>query len=252
MKQKLLSCILAAAALLVVSCGHTLKSESGLYDVTLNRYHKLPVDGIWTHGKGNPYKGKKSGFIYVNPLDISRVSSQYPDMARVMAYQMQDYVVQALAATLTDLNAANNVQWKITTDPKQADMRIDMALVHFSPQRPGMKVLSLIGWVAAPVPGVGTVMGKAAAGDICIECTMRDCRTNQLLLAFKDSNRKTARIYTSEAYSKDGNADVNLQAWAKDIARIIRASGPDRLGNTTLQQKAKDMSFGQAVKLRME
>lgn len=252
MKKALLSCTLLAAAMLLASCGHTLKSESGLYDVALKHYGKLPVDGIWTHGKGNPYINQKRGYIYVNPLDISQVHNQYPDMTRVMAYQMQDYVVQALVADLAELNAANNVNWQLTTDPAQADMRIDMALVHFVPQRPGLKILSAIGLATAPVPGVGTVIGRVAAGDICLECTMRDCKTNALLLAFKDSNRKMARIFTAEAYSKDGNADVNLQEWAKEIARMIRASGPDMLGNQTLQQKVKDMSFGQALKLRFE
>lgn len=244
--------LLLFASVLLTSCGHTLKSESGLYDVKLKHYGKLPVDGIWTHGKGNPYAAKKGVCIYVNPLDVSKVRDKHPEMARVMVYQMQDYVVQAIAEALRESNAANNANWRLTTNLAEADMRIDMALVHFVPQRPGLKLLSLVGKVAAPVPAVGSVLGTVAEGDICLECTMRDCRTNKLLLAFKDSNRKKARFYTEEAYQRDGNADVNLQAWARDMARLIRNSAPDLLGDKTLEDKVDEMSIGQALKLRLE
>lgn len=253
MKKEIQLVTIAAACFVLASCGHTLESESGLYPVELKHIRKLPVDGIWFHGKGNPYAEKREGRIFVNPLDVSRVRNQYPDMTRVMAYQMQDYVVQALAETLQELNAANNCHWELTTTPAEADMRIDMALVHFRPQRPGLHILSAVmGQAPKAIPGVSTVIGHVTEGDICIECTMRDCRTNELLLAFKDSNRKKARIYKAEAFRREGNADVNLQAWAKDIARIIRASGHDRLGDKTLQQKVNDMGLGEAIKLRFE
>lgn len=237
---------------LLGACRQTLQSESGLYDVTLQHSAKLPHDGFWMWGKGNPYRNKKEAGIYINPLNVSLVQEENPEMARVMQYQMQDYMVQGIAAALKDINEKNNLNWVITTNPDAADVRIDMALVHFKPQRPGLRFLSLIAQAVSPIPMSGTVLGTFSKGDICIECTMRDSRSGRLLFAFKDRNRKTARLYTHEAYTRDGNADVNLQAWAHDMARLIRFSAPDRLGDKTAQEFIDKMDLGDAIRLRRD
>lgn len=234
--------LIFASGLLLASCGHTLQSESGLYNVKLERTVKVPVKGFWTWGKGNPYANQKTGSIYIHPLDVSRVQKEYPDLAPIFQIQMQDYTVQAIAKSLRELNAANNTNWVITTNPAQADVCINMALVHFSAQRPGLGVAAKVGSVFAPVPGVGTVVGSVASGDICIECTMRDTKTGQLLMAFKDENRKKARIYSSAAYSRSGNADLNLKEWAQDMADIIRGTAFDRIGNGTYRDRLNERS----------
>lgn len=249
--KKLLIATLAACSLVMVSCQHNLKSESGLYNVELKHNPKVLAKGVWTWGKGNPYAHQKSGKIYIYPLDVSKVRNKHPDTARVMVVQMHDYMVQALVKELKDLNSANHTQWSLTTNPAEADLCIRTAIVKFSPQKPNLKVVSTIGNTVGSVPGVSKILGIIADGNIVIEGTMRDARTGQLLLAFKDANRKTVRLYTEEAYSKTGNADANLQEWAKNISTVVRLSGFDKLGNSTLQKKAEERSyfdvFSQAV-----
>jgi hypothetical protein len=56
-------------------CRHTLKSESGLYDVKLERSMKVGVDGVWLWGKGNPYANQKSGRVYIAPMNVSHVKN---------------------------------------------------------------------------------------------------------------------------------------------------------------------------------
>lgn len=237
--------------MLLTACGHNLQSESGLYNVKLERSVKSPVDGGWTWGKGNPYLGKKKGAIYVAPLNISMVVNEEPELAPLMIPQMHAYMVEELAASLKDCNRCNGTDWKLTFNPAEADIRIDTALVKFERQHPVMRVISGILRIISPVPGVGRVVGCFSTGDITIEAAIRDCRNGELLLAFKDSNHKTARLYSAEAYSRTGNADVNLKAWAHFIAKLCRLGAYDKLGNETLRQKFREYGFAEALRDRI-
>ncbi len=235
--------------LLCTSCGYkNLHSESGLYNVTLHEHLKSPVDGIWTWGKGNPYLTQKSGYIYIAPLDISKVVHDNPATAPLMQPQMHDYMVQAFVEILKDANKKNHSNWQLTFDPAQANIRIDTALVHFEPQRPGLRVIGEFLRLTSPIPGVSRVVGKFSKGDITIEATIRDTKTNQLLLAFKDSNRKPTRLFHAEAYTATGNADINLRSWAHVLAHICRLSWYDEMGNSTLQKKFQDYTYIEALK----
>lgn len=232
---------------MLTSC-RSLDSESGLYDVSLEHTYKLPVDGIWGWGKGNPFPGKTSGFIYVAPMDISLVEKDEPERAPLLRPQMYEYIVTDLHEALSEGNRVNNMDWKLTGNPAEADIRIDVALVHFRPQRPGLRLLSSIGGPFVKVPGVSDVVGHFAEGDICIELTMRNNRNGELLMAVKDSNRKKARLYTADAYSRTGNADANLRAWAHKLARLFRESFPDKLGDKTMKQKIQERNVLDAAK----
>lgn len=251
MMKRTLTIALAVCSMAMVACKQTLVSESGLYNVELKRHPKVLADGIWTWGKGNPYARQKSGKIYIHPLDVSKVSREHAKASRVMVVQMHDYMVQSIAAELKELNKANKINWVLTTNPAEADVSIRTAIVKFVPQKPKLKAVSAIGSTVTGVPGVSKLMGIIADGNIVIEGTMRDARTGQLFLAFKDANRKTVRLYSDEAYTETGNADANLKEWAKNIASVVRLSAYDKLGNSTLQQKAEERSyfsvFSQAV-----
>lgn len=236
------------SSMLVVSCSqHSMISESGLYNVTLHEKLKAPVDGIWTWGKGNPYLHQKSGYIYIAPLDVRLAAAKHPDMAPLMRPQMYDYMVQAFVEMLNDANRKNNTNWKLTDNPAQAHVRIDSALVHFEPQKPGLKVLGKVMGYMAPVPGVSQVLAKFSKGDITIEATIRDCKNNRLLMALKDSNRKSTRLFREDGYSKTGNADVNLKSWARLLAHICRGAWYDELGHSTMQEQFKDYTYAEAL-----
>ena len=243
MKRVLPLISLTCLSLLITACQNTLKSDRGLYNVELQRNIKVPVDGYWTWGKGNPYEAQKSGRIYIHPLDVSLIMQDEPEAAPLMAIQMQDYMTHALVATLRESNSANDTDWKLTANPAEADVCIHTAVVKFRKMRPVINTINTVAGSFIDVPGASQFIGIIGAGNITLECTMRDARTGQLLMAFKDSNRKAVRLYNKEAYSYTGNADVNLKAWAADIAKVIRASAQDRLQHSTLQQKLEEKSY---------
>ncbi len=257
MKKRLLSRLLFAgfllSSVLLPSCTHhPLTSESGLYDVKLEHSWKAPVRGGWVWGKGDPFPDLKKGFIYVAPLDISKVVEKEPELAPLMVPQMHAYVVEELSQELRKLAEPGKREWQLTFEPKQADVRIDMALVGFRPQRPGLRIFSSIGSLFSPIPGVGTVAGHFAEGDICIEMTIRNNHNGVLLAAFKDSNRKKTRLFRADAYSRSGNADANLQAWARALARLFEESQQAIREGKTLQQKFRERTVVDAIQTRVE
>lgn len=238
--------------LTMVGCRHTLKSESGLYDVPLERNVKVAADGIWLWGGGNPYVNQKSGRVYIAPMNVSRVENTDAHLLQLLQIQMYSNMVVSIGTSLKEVNKANGTDWKVTDNPAEACVRIDTALVHFKPQRPGFRVLAKVLSIFSPIPGTSNVAAYLGEGDVCLECTLRDTGSGQLLAAFKDSNRKKARLYTAEAYSRSGNADVNLEKWAESMGRIFRECGLDRLGKGgTIRQKIDERTLIDAVRVRM-
>ena len=243
---------LALAALLLTSCGSSLESESGLYDVELKHSIKVPIDGWWSWGKGPVFKDKKSGYVYIAPLDISLVQEDEPELSALLVPQMHDYMVAYLTRVLDEANKANHTRWKITTDPSKADFRMNMAVVSLRPQRPVLRWLFFVGSFFSPIPGTGTIAGKFTNGDICIEFTIRNNRTGELLYAMKDSNRATTRLYKSEAYNSEGQADKNLQIWAQKIARLVRFYTSDKYSNQDISDLVNNTSVVRALFYRIE
>ena len=252
--NRVMTCIvLALMVALTCSCSivRTLESESGLYDVKLERNAKAMVDGEWSWGGGNPYAGVKKGNIYIAPLDISKVEKDHPKLAPLLVQQMQEYMVKSVGKTLDENNAAQGTKWALTDDPAKATVRVDMALVHFRPQSPVLRLLSSIGGFFMKVPGVSNVVGSFAKGDICLEMTIRDVKDGKLLLACKDSNSKTARLISADAYKRSGNADANLRYWAERLALLIHLGMSDALKDRTLKEFLDDLSWGTVIKHRI-
>ncbi len=242
--------VLLTATALLSSCGHTLKSESGLYDVELQSTAKLPVRGVWFSGKGNQYSGKKSGSVYVAPLDVSAIETEYPEQAALMKKELSGFVSDYLTRTFADINKENKTNWQATATPARADIRVNMAVVHFREQRPVVHALVDGLSFISPVPMTSTIAAPLSKGDICLEMTIRDNHSGELLLALKDENKGGLEYYKAEAYSKHGNATASLKAWSRMLANIIRETACDRSGGKTIQQRVEDMNLIDAALLR--
>lgn len=251
MIKKCITLLVLVSALLMTGCRHTLESESGLYNVKLERNIKVGADGCWLWGKGNPYAHQRVGRIYIAPMNVSLVKDVSPHLLQLMRQQMFSNMVTCIGTSLRDANRKNGTDWRVTDNLSEACVRVDTALVHFKPQRPGLRIFSSIASIFSPVPGVGTAAAMFAEGDICLECTVRDVRTGQLLLAFKDSNRKKTRLYKADAYSATGNADVNLREWSERLARVFRACAFDKLGNNTLRKRIEERSVIDTIRVHM-
>lgn len=242
--------LLISLSLAFLASCNQMASQSGLYHVPLKHEYKLGVDGIWFWNKGNPYPDASLLRIYVAPLNVDLVKEKNPETADQLVPQMQNYMRQYLTQALDENNRINRSKWELTDDPAKADIRIDLAVVRLRPQRPGLRILAQVGGFFSPIPGISGRAESFAKGDICLEGAIRKTKDNELLMAFKDSNRKTTRIYTAEAFSRMGQADVNLRQWAKNLARMMREGAQDKSHGRTIQQRLQQESFGHAIQRR--
>ncbi len=237
----------ALCCLLLCSClSQQLASQSGLYKVQLDHTYKIPVDGYWTWGKGNPYANQKEGTIYIAPVDVSQVQEDHPEIAERIVTQMHKLMVAELGRILKDYSTANNCKWELTEDATSADIRIDLAIVELRTQKPLLRIAGKIAGPFAPT-GVGTAVEMVAKGDITLECTIRDNHNGQLMVAFKDSNRAKMRFYKKETYLRTGHVDANLRLWSHRTAMLCRHCAPDYMGGKSFQEAVDERPLSDII-----
>lgn len=227
------ACLLLSLLFLpVVLCQCTnLRSESGLYQVDLRKSYKVDMDGYWLADKPGAVK-KGRGSIYIAPLDISRVSAAQPELAPVLQQHMGSYMAESVSGALQKGGSS----WTLTDSPAAATVRMDMAVVRFTPQRPALSLAGQVGSLFSPVPFVGTATEAIAGGKIVIEGSIRNAATGELLMAFKDSNRKKGRIVNGTAFSRSGAADASLKSWAHSMGTLVTAACTAAAEGKTVQQ----------------
>lgn len=253
MREKLPSLFILPVLLLcflLSSCGHTLQSESGLYNVQLESSYKLPVKGVWFSGKATKYNHRSKGRIYVAPLDVSAIAQQDPEAADEMKKMMGSYVNEFLGKCFTEIRNANHTDWDITDSASSADLRVDIAVVHFKRQKPFLRIFTEIASNWSPVPMTSSLASPLSKGDICIEMTIRDTRTNELIMALKDSNPGKPRYFQSDAYKSYGNGIAGMRLWALKLAIIIREAAADRSQGRPMKQRLEEMNLFDVVKHR--
>lgn len=229
--------------LMLTSCGHTLKSESGLYDVQLESSYKLPVKGIWLSGKAVHYTQRPKGRVYVAPLNIDAIVNDDPEAAHEMKQMMSTYMKEYLSKSFAEIRNANHTDWDITESEAEADLRVDIAIVHFKRQRPFLRIFSEAASNWSPVPMTSSLTAPLSEGDICIEMTIRDAGNHELHMALKDANPGKPRYFREAAYKSYGNGIAAMRLWALKLALIIREAAADRGKGRTLKQRVENMNL---------
>ncbi len=240
----ILCCILLSSCSLMEQ---RLQSESGLYEVPLTHSYKVPVDGFWSWGKGNPCAHQASGTLFIAPVDVSAVQEDYPELAPRIVEMMHKLMTDHMGKMLTEANSANHTRWELTPDAARADLRIDLAVVSLRSQKPGLHIAAKVLSHFTPT-GVSDAIDIISKGDVTMEGTIRDNRSGQILFAFKDSNRATLRFYHKDTYRRTGHVDANLRRWAKKLATLCRECAYDRIGEHTLQEKLENRSLREVIK----
>lgn len=242
-RVKSLPClILLLLSALLCQCT-SLQSESGLYDVRLERNVKLDVQGSWFTDTPSTETRQEQGSLYLAPLDIQRVCEDEPELSPILQQKMGEYMQEGIAAALQEAQSA----WTIAPAAENATLRIDLAIVHFRPQKP---LLNLAGHITSnfiPVPFVGNATDAIAGGDIVLEGTIREVKTGKLLFAFKDSNRKKGKLYNGTMFTKLGPAEASLKSWAYSMSQLIMAEKYAAETDTTVKELIKEEGYGHAL-----
>lgn len=233
--------LLILLSTLVCQCT-TLQSESGLYDVSLERNIKLDVKGSWFTDTPDPNIQQQEGSLYIAPLDIRLVHEEEPELSTILQQKMGEYLQESISTTLQETQS----NWNIVAIPETATLRIDLAIVHFRPQKPLLNLTGQIAGHFSPVPFIGDAVETIAGGDIVMEGTIRDVKTGELLVAFKDSNRKKGRLYDGSMFTKLGPAEASLKSWAYSLSQLIMAGKYAAETGKTVKELIKDESLGHA------
>lgn len=227
--------ILFVLALLFCSCSQliSLKSESGLYDVPLKRSisRKVPVIAYWSNDNPSTIVIDDKSYIYIAPLDIKLIEDENKLMSQTLKKSMHNYMKMDIGKAILDINKKHNRDWNLTDDAKQADIRIDMAIVQLRAQHPVLKILSKLGGGFVNIFGISSVSDYIAAGGITIEGSIRNGQTKELYFAFKDKNGKSTYLYQASAYSRIGQADTNLKYWSETLASLLYIDIENKKGN---------------------
>lgn len=239
--------LLAVAPLLFCQCTN-LRSESGLYDVTLLRNVKVNMDGYWFANDLHRYNDIKKGSIYIAPLDISRVSADEPEYAPILQEKMDSAMKESIGKALQ----TNSNGWTLAPAPDKATIRIDIAVVKFKPQRPALRLLGNIGSLFSPVPGTGNAVDAISGGDIGIEGAIHDVKTGDLLMAFKDHNRKSGHYVSGTAFTRLGPAEASLESWAKTLGLFMVARNVAAKKGKTPQQLLDEETMLHAMERRLK
>ncbi len=235
------SLLIIFSLLSLVACQQNLKPTSGLFDVPLERVSALPVDGLWVSNQAQPEINQKKGYFYIAPLDVSQVKKKHPLLSHLAIHQWHDAMVRAMYQELQS-QESKGLQWQLTDQPQKADVIIEMALTKITPQHWLINLMGQIGSFFVPVPGTGTIVGYMTKGNISMELAIRNNHNKELLLAFKDSNRKATRFYSANAYNRGGAACENLHFWAVEFAKLIVPMKFDEHKKLVLRQELKKRS----------
>ena len=236
--------------LMLSSCGHTLKSESGLYNVKLESSYKLPVKGVWFSGRAVHYNRQQKGRVYVAPLNIDAIVNEDPEAAQEMKQMMGSYVQEYLGKCFEEIRNANHSDWDITESESDADLRVDIAIVRFKRQRPFLRIFTEVASTWSPVPMTSSLAAPLSEGDICIEMTIRDTKSHELHLAIKDANPGKPRYFREAAYKSYGNGIAGMRLWAMKLALVIREAAFDRSQGRSMKQRLEEMNLFDVIEHR--
>lgn len=240
--KSLSSLILLLLSVLLCHCT-SLQSESGLYDVRLERNVKLDVQGSWLTDTPCAETRQEQGSLYLAPLDIQLVYGEEPELSTILQQKMGEYMQEGVASALQEMQST----WTIAPDAENATLRIDLAIVRFRPQKPFLNLAGHITSHFVPVPFIGNATNAIAGGDIVLEGTIREVKTGKLLFAFKDSNRKKGKLFNGTMFTKLGPAEASLKSWVYSMSQLIMAGKYAAETGTTVKELIKEEGYGHAL-----
>ena len=159
--------------------------------------------------------------VYVAPFDVSylRKGNGYDEL-RNKAVGLDDAIAElgeyGRSAFVLELK---NRQINVVDNPDTPHTAIlEFAITAFVPTRAEIEVVGTIGSFFCPVPGVGLVADCLAAGEIAIECRVRDSDTKEIVLMFADAEGEPSALLQFAKYTYTAAAKINLKRLARDFA----------------------------------
>lgn len=160
--------------------------------------------------------------ICIQPFDVSylRQGNGY-DKLRDQIMSLDDAITElgeyGRAAFVQEFKAREKeTKLKVVDDPDLPNTAVlEMAITAFVPTRAEIEVVGTVGSFFCPVPGVGLVADALSAGEIAIECRVRDSKTKEIVMMFADAEGEPSALLQFAKYTYTAAAKINLKRLAK-------------------------------------
>lgn len=234
-----MKCSLWASAVLLglISCGcSTDKLHSWMrsdaseltdflpnHELLVRQPDTFPVHYTWMDT--NAVMKAEFKHIYIAPVDVSRLRKGngydewrngvvgLDDAINDLGEYARDSFVNAFA------ERADRTGLQVTNDPKTPNTAIlEFAITGFVPTRAEVQVVGTVGSFFCPVPGVGLVADVLAAGEIAVECRVRDAATKKIVFMFADTEGEPKALLQFAKFTYTAAARINLKRIANELA----------------------------------
>lgn len=159
--------------------------------------------------------------VYVAPFDLSylRKGNGY-DAWRDKVAGLDDAITELGAyGRNVFIKAFKERKLKVVDDPRTPHTAVfEFAITGFVPTRAEIEVVGTVGSFFCPIPGVGLVADCLAAGEIALECRVRDASTKEVVFMFADAEGEPSALLQFAKYTYTAAAKINLKRIARDLA----------------------------------
>lgn len=221
--------LLALGAGLLLSC-----SNSGRMPVSPLITHSLHPDsrqscftGVWYNPREEAIWRSPKLKVYVAPVNISYVKTQFPEEAPALAEQFRTELEKDIRRVLAEKSrqTGGRINWQVVSRPTEGCVILDVALVKLKATDVGGNIMSDIVSLASPIPGTSLLLGSCMSGDVGIEGKLADTRTNTSIMEFKAYNTDPITLFSVKEFERFAFDQRNLRLFAGSISSIFKG-GP--------------------------
>lgn len=163
--------------------------------------------------------------VYIAPVDVTRLrkGNGYDEWRNGVIglddaiTELGEYARSSFETAFAE--RANRTGLQVTNDPTTPNTAIlEFAITGFVPTRAEVQVVGTVGSFFCPVPGVGLVADMLAAGELAVECRVRDSATKKIVFMFADTEGEPKALLQFAKFTYTAAARINLKRMANELA----------------------------------
>lgn len=221
--------LLTLATGMILSCSHS-RPEAVSPLIT----HPLQADsrqncfeGVWYNPKERAIWNSPRKNVYVAPVNIDYIKTQFPKEAPALAEQFRTELKKDIARALENRSrqTGGKIKWHVVDRPTPGCITLYIAIVKLKPTDVGGNIMSDLVSLASPLPGTSLLLGSCMKGDVGLEGRLADTRTGASIMEFKAYNTDPVTLFSVKEFERFAFDRKNLRDFASCISSIFK-NGP--------------------------
>lgn len=184
-------------------------------------------EGVWYNPKEQTIWSSPKLKVYVAPVNINYIKTKFPEEAPALAEQFRTELEKDIRKVLAEKSrqTGGKVDWQLVSRPTQGCLTLNIAMVKLKATDVGGNIMSDIVSLVSPLPGTSLILGSYMSGDVGIEGSLVDTRTNSSVIEFKAYNTDPITLFSVKEFERFAFDKRNLQLFANGISSIFKG-GP--------------------------